>query len=285
MNERYFGLTDERGRYQRLGLARNDTEAEQFLQAGFIEIAKDVYDRLVEFVQSIDINGLDLFLSALTLLGALRTRQANVRRLQDLVQNREAFTRAGQAFRTEATRLAEQLANRTITLDEWYQGMAQRIRQNQLSARIAGVGTNNLSQADLQAVQAKTESELRYLQRFRTELQAQLDAGQELNPNAIGARARQYAGASAEQFEIGIQEALGMPLLPVQPGVRTECMTNCKCAWRIVELNGAGNWDCFWDRNATDSCETCIARERTFNPLRIRQGIIQPFVVQGRIYA
>jgi hypothetical protein len=183
-------------------------------------------------------------------------------------------------FQAQAADLTRQYFAGEITLDQWDAALARQINANILAGRAVGVGgIDNLSREDLAAIELETDSELRYLNRFRRQL-----ANGELSEAQATARAQLYAGTATVSYERGRQDAVGMPLLPAQPKQRTLCHRNCKCSWRIVELEGNGNWDCYWELSPAEHCETCLARARSFNPLRIRNGIIQPFNPLG-IYA
>ena len=82
----------------------------------------------------------------------------------------------------------------------------------------------------------------------------------------------QYRGVIAPAYSL----AQGL-ILPAMPGVRTSCHSNCKCNWDIRKLEGEGNWDCHWRISAVESCDECLQRQRVFNPLQVRNFIVQPF--------
>lgn len=206
------------------------------------------------------------------LSSATQTRQVNPNRqqLDNLIDQFE---------RNAANRTRDYFAG-TIDIDQWYTAQAQQIKRNRLAARAAAVGgVDNLTQQDIRAAQQAIRQELAYLSQFK----AELEAGTLSEARAIQ-RSRLYGGGAREQFERAIQDAIGLPPLPAQPGVRTQCRKNCKCSWRIQRLDGVGNFDCFWERSPVDSCDTCRRREDVFNPLQVRNGQIQPFSTSG-IYA
>jgi hypothetical protein len=84
------------------------------------------------------------------------------------------------------------------------------------------------------------------------------------------ARAQMYGEAIGASYEAGRTRLLPLPSLP-RDGT-TQCLTNCGCTWDIRQLDGDGNYDCYWRRGKDDSCSTCLARERLWAPLRIRGG-------------
>jgi hypothetical protein len=123
----------------------------------------------------------------------------------------------------------------------------------------------------VQAIERANEVQISYLNGFRRAIVGMTAAG-------VIARAALYAGAITGLFYATVSRVLGLPDLPAQPGVLTSCLTHCHCRWDIVTLAGNGNWDCYWiiDR-AVENCPECIRRSEEFNPLQIRNGIIQPF--------
>lgn len=70
-------------------------------------------------------------------------------------------------------------------------------------------------------------------------------------------------------------ESYGLPL-PIRPGDRVGliCQWHCKCNLDVRKV--AGGYDVYWRRNARESCPSCKALERAWNPLRIRQGKVLP---------
>lgn len=278
----YLAFYDRAGNPQKVAIAETLVALNRYLDAGFIEISAEEYERLSKTLDNVDLDELILLASALALLAGLTQRQQPIRNLPDYTAQ---LSRLQAVFNADAETLARQLASGEISLADWRNGMSRNISRQHLAGRILSVnGAQNLTEADRLAVQNAVQRELLYLNQFEAELAAR-QANGTLTPEYVAARSRLYSGAVRETYEQGRQFALGMPPLPAQPTVRTLCQRNCKCQWRIVTLQGNGNWNCYWDLGVAEHCETCIARARTFNPLQIRNGIIQPYQIQGRIYA
>lgn len=275
---RYFVLYDDVGTAQRLAQSDSVGEIAQYLAAGFVEIAQDLFEQLSESVEVITIASLPLLLQAINALSSIASsRRAAATELAD---NRTALDRLEAASGTRMRDITQAYADEDISLDVWYARMSRAINANITAGRALAVGgIANLDAQDRQSIELQTDEQLRYLNGFRREL-----ADGNITPAQALARAQLYRGSAVIAYERAQQTALGLPLLPAQPKVRTACQANCKCRWDIQRLDGDGNWDCYWRLSPVESCETCLTRGRVFNPLQIRNGVIQSFNPLG-IYA
>lgn len=150
---------------------------------------------------------------------------------------------------------------------QWQDQLSDLLAAYHNAAAIVGNEGKPLTPSQQQSINDTIQTQLDYLANF---------AGELASGQAFGARDRaradMYAGALRQAFS---QMATGGLPLPAYPGEGTICHTNCKCSWDIVPLDGEENYDCYWRRSATDSCGTCIAREREWSPLQIRDGVLQ----------
>lgn len=273
----YLARYDSVGNCQYVATATTQSELQRFLEAGFVEVSQDEYERCRAIVETVGLVDLVRIASGLALLQALTSRTGQARPVNP---NRQQLENLIAQFERNAAQRTQEYFAGNLTLEQWYQAQSRQIIRNRIAARAAAVGgIDNLTQQDLERARLASRRELTYLAQFRDEL----DAGNVTEARAIQ-RSRMYGGGAREQFESAIQDAIGLPQLPAQPGVRTDCRKNCKCSWRIVRLEGTGNYDCFWERSPVDSCDTCRNRERAFNPLRVRNGVVQAFPTSG-IYA
>jgi len=265
---------DQRGRCQRVAQTRSDSELQAFLDAGFIEVDEEEFNRCAALVQETRFRDLTTTVVALGVLATTLSRTAS----SDVSSNRNMLINGQRQFDNTVSTLSSRVANGDITPDEWFQDFMQANRRVQLQAASASVGgRDNLGSQQITIAEARLREQRRFAIGFRDQLQEVVDSEDlELNENAINARSRMYGQSSSATFEVGSQVAIGIPILPVQPGVRTDCLTNCKCRWDKRKLEGVGNWDCFWRLTPAEHCDTCIARARAFNPLRIRNGRIVP---------
>jgi len=58
------------------------------------------------------------------------------------------------------------------------------------------------------------------------------------------------------------------------------CLTRCRCHWRIEVLDKEkGDYDCFWELSPVEHCQTCKERAKAWNPLQIREFIVQGIAI------
>ena len=268
----FLVLYDQRGQCQRVAQTNNANVAQQFLNAGFIEVPEAEYQRCAELVDGATLADLPRLQQARQFLqnvGGTPTTQLRVQTNVDALE-----------------RLRRQQANRLsqITVDylaaemsqaRWFRLMTDTVTQGNIAATgIAIGGLVNLSLSHQQEIERDNEIQLGYLSKFRRELD-------ELSPKVAIQRSSLYAGATTVRYWRAHSKALGMPPLPAIPGVSTSCMSNCKCNWNFIQLPGEGNWDCQWRVSAVEHCDECLRRQRVFNPLEIRNGVVQPFNPNG----
>lgn len=180
-------------------------------------------------------------------------------------------------FRQRVTVLAEQLAAGRITLEQWKRAMRDEIRRYHLTAAILGAGGLALAgAAALLIARKRMVMQTKYFNAWAE----QIERG--VFPVDAAARLRQraglYAGAGQATFTESLFAAMGMPTLPAYPrDGQTDCRNNCLCHWQVTKLEGRGNWDCKWVLGAAEHCDQCPRRALVWNPLMIRNGVIQPY--------
>lgn len=169
--------------------------------------------------------------------------------------------------------LAAQLARGEISLDGWYDAMRRLVIQAHTGMYRAGVG-RDLTPEDRQRINARLREQLDYLDRWVRELEGQ----DQYNEAQIRNRARLYLNATNATLQDARAAAIGLPELPALPGDGTTlCRVNCKCTWRIVQLDGDGNYDVYWRLRPAEHCETCVRRAAAWAPIRIRGGVLGPY--------
>lgn len=149
-----------------------------------------------------------------------------------------------------------------MDVDAWEAQMADALRAAYPAAYKAGGGVIDAAAGRLLAPQVKAQ--IAYLGRFALEIQ-----GAEEWQAGWNARAQMYAEGIKVPYWQG---ATRMLPLPAMPGEGTTCLTRCKCSWDVQQLAGEGNYDAYWRRGATDSCQICIQRAADWAPLRVRDG-------------
>lgn len=170
--------------------------------------------------------------------------------------------------------LAEQLRRNEITLSQWEKGMRQTIKDTYIDMYSVGAGGRNaLSQKDWGRIGAMVKEQYGvngYLKGFYNDI-----ASGNLSEGQIAARSRMYINSANEALWKGITNELptkpgqNYPL-PFYPGDgSTECLTNCKCQWDIVQTDNG--YDAYWRLSNAEHCPTCEdrANDPRYQPYQI----------------
>lgn len=160
------------------------------------------------------------------------------------------------------TSLTDDLQAGSVDVDTWEDQVAQALSQAYPAAYKAGGGT--LDDAARQTVGKQVKAQLNYLGRFALEIQ-----GSDEWQAGWNSRAAMYAEGVKVPYWQGKTRMLS---LPAMPGEGTTCLTRCRCLWDVQQLDGEGNYDAFWRRGASDSCQICIQRATEWAPLKVRSG-------------
>jgi hypothetical protein len=155
----------------------------------------------------------------------------------------------------------------TTTL-AWQSAVEILIARYSLAGLYAGYENTQAPAEAVEAVARDVEVQLKFLDRFALEIQAapEWQAG-------WNARAASYARSIQTPYWRGKTKMLPLPALPGDGG--SSCLYNCNCIWDIKQLEGEGNYDCYWRLTASDNiCQTCAARATLWNPYKIRDGSV-----------
>lgn len=150
----------------------------------------------------------------------------------------------------------------------WQQEVSRQLARYHAAAMLAGAGVETLTGAMRTAVTADLATQLKFLKQFAIVLQdgERWQAG-------WNARAQMYAESIKAPYWKG---AVKMLALPAMPGDGTStCLTRCRCAWDVTQLEGEGNYDCTWLMSAAEDCQVCKQRSLDWAPLRVRDGEVQ----------
>lgn len=149
----------------------------------------------------------------------------------------------------------------------WEQELSRQLARYHAAAMLAGSDADALTPAMRTAVTRDLATQIAFLQQFGVVVRsgAQWERGYQ-------ARAAMYAQSIKVPYWQGATKLLPLPAMPAEG---TQCLTNCKCAWDVQQLDGDGNADAYWRRGADDSCQTCRQREQEWAPVRIREGVLQ----------
>jgi len=183
--------------------------------------------------------------------------------LDDLPANLQAVIR--ETLR-QVDALSAKMEAGDITVDQWRDQMEAIIEAQTESSLEAGAG-ETVGAADL--LERLIQVQLDFLAVFAADIVAN-----HWLP-AYRSRAQMYAESVKVSYYNGeIIKQVGRVLpLPAMPAEGTICLTRCGCSWEIETVNAANrDYDAYWRRGKTDSCATCIEREKQWSPVRIRGG-------------
>lgn len=152
-------------------------------------------------------------------------------------------------------------------VDAWQAELSRHIARYSAASAMVGADAPALTPALRTAVVNDLATQLHFLGKFAVEIQdgAQWQAG-------WNARAQMYADSIQTPYWRGATKMLPLPALPGDG--TTPCLTHCRCAWLIDELEGDSNYDCHWTPSAAESCQVCIQRGNDWAPLQIREGVV-----------
>lgn len=177
-------------------------------------------------------------------------------------------------FDNKVETLSKQLVEKKITPRSFRAQMLMEIRYLLFTAAAAGAGgVGYLQASDIALIDKRTREQAKYLDNWVSQIERQADMG---TAAGVANRARMYGGESNRVLNEMTDRVAhrAFPTLPVQPGKKTDCLTNCKCGWEwhVIDFR-KGNADVFWRMRPAEHCKTCKARAAAFAPLKIRDFV------------
>lgn len=163
---------------------------------------------------------------------------------------------------TATTALEQDMAQ----VKQWQEEIDRQLTRYHTAAYLAGSDAKDLSDAARRAVKADLETQLKFLSQFAVEIQdaAEWQAG-------WNARAEMYARSIQTPYWRGVTKLLPLPAMPGDG--TSQCLTRCRCAWDVQQLDGDENYDAYWRLGGAEHhCQTCPQRAQEWAPLRIRGG-------------
>lgn len=171
------------------------------------------------------------------------------------------------SFNTEVEALWNRFQNGDIPGNEWYERMKTLIARYHIAAWMLGADSEEIDDEARSVIDSLVDYQLGFLAAFYVKILAASSWAE-----GWGAQARLYPPAIKVPYWRA--KTWGLPL-PAMPAEGTQCMNNCGCAWRIVNIDPEnGDYDAYWERHKDDSCQTCLEREEQWGPVQIRGGIL-----------
>jgi hypothetical protein len=169
----------------------------------------------------------------------------------------------------DVRRLMAALESGTESVAQWQQAFSDALAKYHTAALLVGQSSTQLSDPARKWLGKTVAAQIKYLNNFAVEIQ---DAEQ-FKPG-WNARAALYAQGIGQSYWRGATKMLPLPAMP-RDGT-SQCLGNCTCSWEITELDGEGNYDCYWRLGAAERhCQTCPTRAGDWAPYQIRDGRAQ----------
>ena len=177
------------------------------------------------------------------------------------------FARVAARVAEGITTLGQGVSGGQLSPDAWQAEMARLLMAGGLAsyAEGRGVPVGQLAPRTRAEIARYLSGQVDYLNKVADEIEAQ-----GWQP-AYEARAQMYGRALRALYEQGA--TFGLPL-PAQPGDgSTECLSNCRCRWRVDWIDRENlDADAYWVMGQAEHCPTCRDRAERWAPLRIRGG-------------
>ena len=163
--------------------------------------------------------------------------------------------------------LGQRLAEGEITIQGWERDMRAHLKTvYQAEYLLARGGAQAMTPSDY----GRLGGLLRWQYQYLHDIAADIQAGR-LSEQALIARAQLYVHSATQAHEQGKAAAWGLRVPHVPGDGSTLCKVNCKCYLEIREDDEA--WHVYWRRTADESCDTCVERSQTWNPLDIAKPL------------
>lgn len=180
---------------------------------------------------------------------------------KDLARLRDTFT---DRLAARAATLGEALGSGEIGVTQWEGAMREIINAAHVDLAALGKGGRaQMTPADWGRVGMAIRRQYEYLANFSGEALG-MTGGQ------IATRAKMYVGAATASYEKAHAAAWNVDL-PAHPGEDCEGLTNCRCAWELVAVEGGveATWNATGDEN---TCSVCADHAASWSPLFIPTG-------------
>ena len=170
-------------------------------------------------------------------------------------------------YREKMNTLAADYAKGRITLLEWQQEMRLAMRQHWTLQLVIGSGgdRSKIDSREYLKLGTRLQEQYRYLENFARDI-----TGKNLSELEIARRARMYMEAAKHIYW---QQLTGLDL-PAFPGDgSTQCLTNCKCSWKINYIRDKkGNVIgaiASWQLGVAEHCPDCVKRATEWRALQV----------------
>lgn len=149
----------------------------------------------------------------------------------------------------------------------WQAELSRQLARYSTASYMVGNGAPTLTPPARAAVTKDIAVQVRFLGKFAVVVQ-----DGKAWEKGWNARAAMYAESIKAPYWRGKTKLLPLPAMPGDG--TSQCLTRCKCAWDVQQLDGDNNYDARWVLSADESCQTCLQRAGDWAPLQIRDGVV-----------
>ena len=182
---------------------------------------------------------------------------------------------------SEIRKATDSLASGGLSVEAWYDQMADILYAYHLAGWYVGQGTDDdPTDEQMDRIAAVVAEQLDYLDNFRNDLLKEDD--DTLAP-AYRNRAEMYGRATVVSLWMGKAGQFRLPAYPRDGS--TDCVVGCNCTWIFGDIDlEVGNMDVTWRLGASDHCTQCQARAKAWKPFKIRGWEWEPNQVTAKLF-
>lgn len=164
--------------------------------------------------------------------------------------------------------LTRRMQREELTVEQWQIDFLRLLAQYLMLTMQRSVGTDNLTISQQQIISRVLREQGVFLEGFARDVRAEGWQKEYID------RARMYAESIREPFWRGLAGCIELPIYPSSP--QLDCDGWCRCFLTIVWLDRQNcSANVFWHTTHTEASPDCVQLELKWNPLRIRNGVIQ----------
>jgi len=178
------------------------------------------------------------------------------------------------AYNAEAESLNQALADGSIGVDTWYEGIRKSISRGHVSTYSVGRSGawSSISFSEWGRLGQRIRRQNQFLQAFADDIRKR--GAENISVKYLNNRTGLYGANFRESLEAGNARDRGLDpsVLPAIPGDgTTQCLVRCKCRWTI-RPSGRDRYLISWRLGQAEHCATCNSRARDWVNLEVYKG-------------
>lgn len=168
-----------------------------------------------------------------------------------------------------ATERLQELGISFANVTQWQEAMEELIMRYHIAGFMRGADSEQVSKEARDKILEFVNIQFGYLDNFALEM---VDSEEWVN--GWNSRAKSYATSVKAPYWTGKINVLPVPAVPGD--LSSQCGQSCYCRLDVRTINEKrGDYDIYWIYGENENhCQTCKERERTWNPLKVREGVL-----------